>query len=149
MATMLTSIHGRRLGLGHDDELVSNETRITSPCAGATVTVGDEAANARAITIQLQKSDGSDVDEITMVEILIINSADGATLAAPSPSTGLAAGTDGAIMEVVQHNLYLATSEADGDIDLTWTDTGTATAYIAVRLPSGELVFGDQALTNA
>lgn len=147
--TVLKSIMGRRLGLGHDGALVSNGKQVSRPCVDATVTVGDESANARAITIQLKDAYGNDIDYIEMVEILIVNSSDLTTLAAPAPSTGLAAGTDGALMQVVANNLYIATSESDGDIDLTWTDTGTAAAFIHVRLPGGAWVSGDQALTNA
>ena len=53
MTNALTSIKGRRLGLGVTNELITNDIQITRPCVDATITVGDEAANVRAITIQL------------------------------------------------------------------------------------------------
>jgi hypothetical protein len=55
-------------------------------------------------------------------------------------STGLAIGTDGALLAVVAKKYFLATSEADGDIDLTWTDTGTESVAVGVRLPNGRVV---------
>lgn len=150
--TILRSIAGRQFGLGFQKELLSNGKQISRPAVDATVTVSDEGAttaNVRDITIQLLDADGKDIDYIELVEILIVDSADLTTLAAPSPSTGLATDGDGALMQVVQHNLYLASSETDGDIALKWTDTGTAAAFIHVRLPSGAWVSGSQALTNA
>lgn len=147
--TILRSIAGRQFGLGFAKELISNGKQMSRPAVDATVTVGDEAANVRTITIQLKDADGKDITYVETVDIIIANSADLTTLAAPAPSTGLAAGTDGAIMAIKAHNFYLATSESDGDIDLTWTDTGTAAAWIFVRLPSGGIVAGSQALTNA
>ena len=150
MAKIHDSIKGRRFGLGPKlQQIVNGSIEITRPCVGATVTVGDESTNVRAITIQLTDAYGRDIDYVEAVQILIVNSADLTTLAAPSPSTGLEAGTDGALMQVVADNLYIATSEADGDIDLTWTDTGTETAYIHVVLPNGTIVAGSQELTNA
>jgi hypothetical protein len=57
-------------------------------------------------------------------------------------------GTDGALLAVVAKKYFLATSETDGDIDLTWTDTGTEVAYLGLRLPNGRVIISD-ALTNA
>jgi hypothetical protein len=55
-------------------------------------------------------------------------------------STGIAIGTDGALLAVVAKKLFLVTSEADGDIDLTWTDTGTESVSLALYLPNGTVV---------
>ena len=62
-------------------------------------------------------------------------------------STGIEIGTDGALLPVVAKKYFLATSETDGDIDLTWTDTGTEVAYLGLRLPNGRIIISD-ALTN-
>ncbi len=146
---LFKSIHGRQLGLGENNELQSNGIDISMPCVDATVTVGNEAANVRAITVQLKDSNGDDIAYVETVEVILFSAAAKTGLTASSPSTGLEIGTDGALLQVVQHVLYLATSEADGDIDLTWTDTGSEAAWIGVRLPSGRIVMGSQALTNA
>ena len=61
MSNSLTSIHGRRLGLGHQNQLSSNGIDISQPCVDATITVSAEAANVRDITIQLLDSDGNDI----------------------------------------------------------------------------------------
>lgn len=115
----------------------------------ARITVGAEVANVRPIAIQLLDAQGNDIDHVEMVEIILFTSTAMTAFVATGGSTGLAIGTDGALLPVVAKKYFLATSEADGDIDLTWTDTGTEAAVIGVRLPNGRIVLGDQALTNA
>ncbi len=147
MPDMLTSIHGSRLGLGTKDQLISNNIELSRPCVDASITVGAENTNVRAITIQLKDAQGDDINYVETVEILLFLDAGGLAFAATGGSTGIAIGTDGALLPVVAKKYFKATSEADGDIDLTWTDTGTEVAFLAVRLPNGRLVFSS-ALTN-
>ena len=149
MTVMRTSLHGRRLGLGDQNQLVSNGVEISRPCVDATVTVGDEDTNVRAITIQLKDALGNDIEYAETVEVILFADAAKAAFVATGGSTGIAIGTDGALLAVVAKKYFLAVSETDGDIDLTWTDTGTEAAYIGVRLPNGRIVMGSQALTNA
>ncbi len=144
-----TSVHGRALGIGLKGNLIGRDINLTQPCADATVTVGAEAANVRNITIQLKDATGADIDYAETVEIILYADAAKAAFVATGGSTGIAIGTDGALLTVVAKKYFLAVSETDGDIDLTWTDTGTEAAYIGVRLPNGRVVMGDQALTNA
>lgn len=148
MTDILTSVEGRRLGLGPKGNLVANGLDITQKCADATVTVGAENANVRPITIQLKDAHGNDIDYVETVEILVFANAARTAFVATGGSTGIAIGTDGALLAVVAKKYFLATSEADGDIDLTWTDTGTEAAFIGVKLPNGRIVMGSQALTN-
>lgn len=148
MPNALTSIHGRKLGLTNTNALVSNGLQVTSPCVDCSITVGAEAGDARAITIQLKDANGNDIAYREMVDLYLFADADGAAFVTTGGSTGIAIGTDGALLAVVAKKAFVAISEADGDIDLTWTDTGTEAAYLAVRLPTGRLVFSS-ALTNA
>ena len=148
MTAASTSIHGRRLGLGVTNELISNDIQITRPCVDATITVGAEAANVRAITIQLLDADGQDIDHVEEVELVLFLTADKLAYVVTGGSTGIAIGTDGALQTILAKKVFRATSEADGDIDLTWTDTGTEAAFLGVRLPNGRYVMSD-ALANA
>lgn len=148
MTEGLTSIHGRRLALGAKGQLVSNSIEISRPCVDATITVGAEDTNVRAITIQLKDAKGNDIDYVETVELILFLNAARTAFVATGGSTGLAIGTDGALLAVVAKKYFLATSEADGDIDLTWTDTGSEAAYLGVRLPNGRIVMS-AALTNA
>jgi branched-chain amino acid transport system substrate-binding protein len=50
---------------------------------------------------------------------------------------------DGALLALVAKKVFLVTSEADGDIDFTWTDNATETVAIAVYLPNGRVVVSE------
>lgn len=144
----LTSLHGRRLGLSPENNLVSNGISITPEAVDAEITVADEDTNVRDITIQLKDANGNDIQSRQVVELLVLADANGDAFVTTGGSTGIEIGTDGALVAVVAKKYFKAISEADGDIDLTWTDTGTEAAYLGVLLPSGRLVISD-ALTNA
>jgi len=116
--------------------------------ADATITVGDEANDIRAITIQLLDADGNDIASVQSVWIAVFASAAATAFATTGGSTGLAIGSDGALLAVVAKKLFLATCEADGDIDLTWTDTQTESVSVAVILPNGKIV-ASEAFANA
>lgn len=151
MAAVRTSVHGRRLGLGAQNQLISNGIEISRPCVDATITVGAEGAsvaNQRAITIQLKDADGEDINYVEEVELVLFLTADRLAYVVTGGSTGIAIGTDGALQTIVAKKVFRATSEVDGDIDLTWTDTGTEAAFLGVRLPNGRYVMSS-ALTNA
>ena len=147
MAEGLTSIHGRKLAIAKTGNLTANGIDITQPCADASITVGAENTNVRAITIQLKDANGADIAYREMVDIFVLADANGDAFVTTGGSTGIAIGTDGALLTVVAKKYFVAISEADGDIDLTWTDTGTEAAYLAVRLPNGRLVIS-AAMTN-
>lgn len=148
MPQILTSLHGRKLGLAKDNSLVSNGIQVTAPAVDATITVGAENTNVRAITIQLKDANGADIASRQAVDIVVLADANGDAFATTGGSTGIAIGTDGALLAIVAKKYFKAISEADGDIDLTWTDTGTEAAYLGVILPSGRMVIS-AALTNA
>lgn len=148
MAKSRTSIHGKVLALGPAGQLVSNGIDISQPCVGATITVGDETTNVRPITIQLTDANGDDIAYVETVELILFLTADKLAFVVTGGSTGIAVGTDGAIQARVAKKAWIATSEADGDIDLTWTDTGTEAAFLGVRLPNGNIIVSD-ALANA
>lgn len=144
----MTWMKGRKFGLGRKNELLVNGKELTSPCVDASITVGDESSDARAITIQLKDANGNDIDYVEEVELILFLNAAGTAYVVTGGSTGIAIGTDGALSTIVAKKRFYATSEADGDIDLTWTDTGTEVAYLGVKLPNGRIVMSD-ALTNA
>lgn len=137
-----TSVHGKRLGLGIAGNLVGggNLVNISQPCADATITVGAEATNVRNITIQLSDANGNDIDYVETVQAVLYTDATRTAFATTGGSTGLAASTDGAVLALVAKKVFLVTSESDGDIDLTWTDTGTEQVALALYLPNGNVV---------
>lgn len=148
MTDMLKSIKGRLFGLGAQNQMVSNGVQISQPCVDAVITVGDENADVRAITIQLKDSNGDDINYVEEVELVLFLNAERTAYVVTGGSTGIAIGTDGALQTIVAKKVFRATSEADGDIDLTYTDTGNEVCYLGVRLPNGRYVMSS-ALTNA
>lgn len=137
----LVSLHGRKLGLGILGGLGGGDTQvgITNPCVNAsiTVTVGDDAGT---IAIQLQDANGNDINYVETVMVVLYTSAARTAFATTGGSTGLAIGTDGALLALVAKKVFLVTSEADGDIDFTWTDTAAETVALALYLPNGNVV---------
>lgn len=111
--------------------------------ADASIVVAAEDTNVRAITIQLKKANGEDVDTVQTVMIVMFTTAAMTAFATTGGSTGIAIGTDGALLALVAKKVFLATCEADGDIDLSWTDTGTEGVALAVLLPNGKTVVSD------
>lgn len=147
MATNLTSLHGRRLGLDPKGNLVGNGLDITQPCADATITVAAPVGDARAITIQLKDINGADIAYVETVQIVLFTTAARVAFATTGGSTGLAAGTDGALLALVAKKVFLATSEADGDIDLSYTDTADEPTFLALYLPNGRVITADITLS--
>ncbi len=145
----LASVKGRKLSTTATGNLSGLDKRISHPCVDATITVGDESANVRAITIQLLDAYGEDVSEVTVVDLFVFANAAGTAIATTGGSTGIEIGTDGAILSTITAKLHFAlSSEADGDIDLTWTDTATESVALGLRLPNGNIIVTD-AFANA
>lgn len=145
---MLTSLHGRRFGLGLFGELGGNDTHITMPAVKAAITVGDESADARAITVQLKDINGNVLVAVQEVELVMLRDSGGVDYVATGGSTGIAIGANGKLLTVVAKKLFRAITDATGLLTLTWTDTGTEAAYLGVRLPNGRIAIS-AALTNA
>lgn len=146
---LFTSLHGRRLGLAGAGNLVGpNEVQITRPCVDATITVGAEVADVRAITVQLKDANGANINYAEMVEFVTLLNAAGTDFAVTGGSTGLAAGASGKALQVVAKKLFKVISTTAGLITVTYTDIGTEAVFLGVRLPNGRLVISS-ALTNA
>lgn len=109
--------------------------------ASAVITVAAEVSNVRAISVQLNDATGAAVTTRRVVQVAVLADANGDAFVATGGSTGIAIGTDGALLAIVAKKLFLAISEANGHIDLTWTDTGTEAAFLGV-IVSGKLFIG-------
>lgn len=105
----------------------------------ASFTVGAEAANAIAVTVQLSdRKNGGDMSERINVAWYLSADANGDTIAA-APSSGIAIGTDGLLIEWTANVAGMVTSEADGDIDVVLTEASTGTWYLSLVMPDGKL----------
>lgn len=147
------SIRGSQLGFDKYGALAAiagifGQKRITPRVAHAAITVGAEAADARAISIQLYDFKGKAIDFAAYFEIVMFSSSAMTDVMSGGGSTGLAAGASGKLQAVVAKLLFRAISTTAGLWTGTYTDTGTAAGYIAVRLPNGEII-GGATITNA
>ncbi len=115
--------------------------------AGATFTVGDPHTSLVNVAIQLTDEQGDDMAVISSVTILLFADVAGAAINAIALDT-VAIGTDGVLVTVVANEMYQAVSEADGDIDINFTEaTATGDMYLAVVLPNGKIVVATDVIT--
>lgn len=113
--------------------------------AGATMVVGTESSNAINVTIQLTDADGADLAAIGHVRAYLSDTVTtGIGISGTAPATSVAIGTDGAIIvEEVTKLAWWLQSEADGDIDLTITETGADTWYLVIVFADGTQAVSD------
>jgi len=145
---MTRSLHGKDLEQGNELQLISRGIDITSPCANATISVGDEAANVRIILIQLTDASGKNIDYVEEVDVNVYLDAARVAPVVTGGSTGIADGGAGYLSTVTAKKKFVCTSNNAGLIDLDWTDTGTEVAFLGVKLPSGRFVMSSS-LANA
>ncbi len=114
--------------------------------ASITFTPGAEAANAIVVAVQLKDANGNDLGRRAGLWFYLSSDANGDALQAHSATLTIAGGTDGmvslnAAANALGHGKFFAVSEADGDIDISITETaGAATYYLIGVLPNGKLV---------
>lgn len=114
-----------------------------TPATDAVITVGAENTNVINVGVQLNDGNGDAMTTASWVMWYLADDAAGDTPSGTAPNGGVAVGTDGTIIEWAANLSGIAISEADGDIDLDLTDSGTPTFYLVVLLPSGERVVSD------
>lgn len=107
---------------------------------GAKFTVGTEGSNAINVAIQLMdRYNGNEIGERIALPWYLSGDANGDAVSA-APSGGIAIGTDGLLLEWTNNISGLVISEADGDIDVTLTETSTPTFYLVLVAPDGKLL---------
>jgi len=141
----LSVVAGVAVGLGEFGHLVTKLAdgsilNLLQPAVQASISVGAEVADVRTITITLKDRRGNPINYAQLVEIGVYTSAAGVDFVATGGSTGIAIGASGKLLTVVAKKLFKAISNTSGVIALTWTDTGTETFAIGVKLPNGRVV---------
>lgn len=141
----LSPVAGVMAGLGEFGQLVTKLAdgsilNLLQPACQATITVAAEITDVRQITITLKDRRGVAINYAQMVEIIVFSSAAGTDFVATGGSTGIAIGASGKLLTVVAKKVFKAISTTAGVIALTWTDTGTETFAIGVKLPNGRVV---------
>ena len=120
--------------LGVDGEITADDFNNMS----VTFTVGTEATNAINVAMQFKDGNGADLAERKAVNWWLASNAAGDAIAA-APSSGIAIGTDGTLIESVTNVSGILITEADGEADVTLTDNTTGTWHLVVQLPNGSL----------
>lgn len=124
-----------------------NGKRVVHPAVDVQFTIGDESTNVRIILVQLKDAFGNNIAEETIYDLFVLAGASNAL--ATGGSTGIADGGVGAILKTEtakQH--FICITDATGLSDFDWTDTGTESVRLAVKLPNGNFVISD-AFANA
>jgi hypothetical protein len=114
---------------------------LTGAAAAATFSIGAEANDIRVVSVQLKDGAGVDLAARGAVQAYLSNDANGDAIASATPSGAVAAGTDGLLLPSGgdSKKIFGLVSEADGDIDVSITDTAGSTYYLALILPNGKL----------
>lgn len=140
------NIIGNRLGVGAGGQVVARKgagyVNLSQPAVDARITLAAPVGSVRQIAVQLLDDQGDDINYVETVEAIMFANAGMTAFAATGGSTGIAIGSggDGALLALVAKKVFLLTSEADGDIDLQWTDNASEVAYLGIRLPNGRVV---------
>ena len=116
-------------------------TPIIGCAYDATITL--VSSDPAVVTIQLKDFAGNDLKEAASVMAWISSTATGIDPAAVSSELALTSSGDGAVLIHLTHYLYQLISEADGDIAVTITDTGTTAQYLTLLMPNGKLVVSE------
>lgn len=117
-------------------ELELNHVQV----ANAVYTIGADAGTTITINIQLNNAAGTPMAIRNTLFAYLSDDANGDSIVATAPSGGWAAGTDGLVIPVIAGKAAFLTSEADGDIDIVITESGTKNLYMIIVLPNGKIV---------
>ena len=111
-------------------------------------TIGAENTNAINVSIQLvDRDNGNELAERVALQWYLAADANGDTIAS-APSGGIAIGTDGLLIEHTNNIAGTVISEADGDIDVTLTESTAKSFYLILIAPDGKL-YSSGAITFA
>ena len=104
-----------------------------------TFTIGAEAVDAIIVTGQLKDASGNAIGSVTDVKAYLSDNSDGSTFEATAHSGNVQTSSKGLAIPVVTKKVFLITTNASGQFDLSLTEAGTKTAYLVVVLPNGAL----------
>lgn len=106
---------------------------------GVTFTVGSENTDVITVAVQAQLN-YEDVTYKVAIPMWLTDDSGANTPSGTAPTGGLAAGTDGYLLESISDKFFLGVTENDGDLDVVITDSGTPTFYLNALLPNGKVV---------
>lgn len=124
----------------HHFQLIEVETlKISAKVATATFVIVDENSDEVDVAIQFVDGLGVDMAVASCISWYLSSDAAGQVIAS-APSGGIAIDGDGLLQEFTTNVAGLMTSEADGDVAVTITDTATRDMYLNLVMPDGAIV---------
>lgn len=112
---------------------------FTSKVGGVTFTVGAEATNVITVTVQATDGNGHNLAERVALQFYLSTDAEGDNLTASAPSSGIAAGASGVVIETIADKAGLLVTNSSGEAKVAITEASTPTFYLVVVLPDGSL----------
>lgn len=111
---------------------------------GVTITVAAEDTNVVNVAIQVIGGDDQDIDANVHLLVWLTDTEGAAVVPGSAPSGGTAVGATGVVLvELTADVLFLAVTDANGNLELDVTEAGAATWYLNVGLPGGGVVVSD------
>lgn len=124
----------------------ATEIQLNAPSVNVyhcAITVGSFVGTSDTINVAIQFNQGDEstaVAEAIAFQLYLSTDAAGQAVDA-APSGGFAVGTDGTIIAEITADVYAqCITEADGDFDINIVDTASASTYVNVILPSGQII---------
>ena len=110
-------------------------------CWDADITVSAEntTSGTMAVAVQLKDYAGNDMTVKSTILSYFATDATGDVILTTA-FDGIANGTDGEVIELITGSTMLLTSESDGDIDITISESEAFTGYLILVMPNGKLV---------
>ena len=105
----------------------------------ATITVPAISSDTFAVTIQLKDFAGNDLAVPAAVFAYVSSDSAGLDPSDLTSEITTTSGGDGATLVTLAKYSWLLISEADGDIAIDMTDTGTDAKYLVLVMPNGKL----------
>lgn len=147
MTAMRTSLHGRRLGLGPNDELVSNEVTILQPRVHS-ISVAAGAANVCNVTVLVKNQNGVLVAGVRQIEFFLSDAATGAGLTATAASGTVAPVTGTLLTALTAKKHLICQTDATGTLVVAITDTAKTGFYPCVNGSFDGTIAGAQLVTG-
>lgn len=126
---------GEGVGSG---ELYNATKWINNMACDASFTIA--SSDPAVVTIQLKDYLGNNLAAANSILAYVSSTATGLDPSALSGEIALTGGGAGFVQILLTHLCYRITSEVDGTIAVTITDTGTTAQYLTLVMPNGKLV---------
>lgn len=115
-------------------------TPIIDQAYDATITVPTISSDTFAVTIQLKDFAGNDLTVPAAIKAYVSSDSAGLDMTDLTSEITITSEGDGSAAVLSAKYGWLLISEADGDIAIDCTDTGSDTIYLVLVMPDGKLV---------